>query len=126
MLTSAAWWKALSVLLWRQALQVLAPALLAIVAAGGDVDLQTTAVTVGGALVVTLWAAVWRALRGVEDPSLLGMIVRAGAGVMAGLAVVDLGSLAGIDWRGACVAAVAAMALAAIHAVADPPTIPAA
>jgi len=121
MLTSATWWHALAVLLLRQALQVATPALAAVVAAGGSVDVASVATTLAGALAVTLVAGFWRALRDIDDPSVLGMVVRAAAGVFAGLGVTDWAGLAGVDWMAATVAAVAAALLAVVHLVTDPP-----
>lgn len=122
MLADARWWKSLGVLLFRQALQVAVPVLVLVVQAEGKVDVPAVAAGLAGAVAVTVFAGFWRALRDVPDTTFFGRVVRAGAGVFAGLAVTDLGGFLAVDWRAVVVAACAAMLVAAVHVI-DPPAV---
>ena len=122
-LSSRAWWEATVVLCLRQALHASLPVVL-VLAAPGRVLRWAELVALTGAVGVTFGAALLRALQGAQDTTPLGMVARSVAGVLLGLGVTDLASLASVNWRAACTAACLAGVLALVHVRVDPPSRP--
>lgn len=129
-LATVPWWRSLLERLGRQAAGTAVPILAAVVAAGGDVSVETVAFGLAGTLAISLGKAALLAVADVQATTatalgwqLVDRAVPAAAGVLAGLWPVDAAGLADIDVRAALVAAGAAALLAVIGYWVTPPAL---
>jgi hypothetical protein len=123
-LVDVSWWRNVLERAVRQALQVAAPILAAVVASGNGLDAKATI----GAIVVAVALTVLKAVAGVRldaNASKVAQLVdRAGSALAVALLAflpIDWADWASVDWSKALTAAVAAAVLAVVQFYAGPP-----
>jgi hypothetical protein len=124
-LVTVSWWRNVAERAVRQALQVSAPILAAIVASGNGLDAGATIGAILVAVVLTVLKAVAGARSDADDSKVKQLVDRAGSALAIALLAfvpLDWADWATVDWGKALTAAVAAAALAVVQFYANPPS----